>query len=92
VNESPYRLSAHAKQEIRRRGIPAEMIDAVMMEPDQLIDSHSARLIYQSKIAIDGKLYLVRVIVEKTEPLTIVTAYRTSKVVKYWGDEDESNV
>ncbi|MEZ4710173.1 MAG: DUF4258 domain-containing protein [Caldilineaceae bacterium] len=92
MNESTYHLSAHAEQEIIRRGITAVMIDAVMMKPDQIIESHSERLIYQSKIEIDGKLYLVRAIVERTEPLTIVTAYRTSKVVKYWGDEDESNV
>ncbi|MEZ4727001.1 MAG: DUF4258 domain-containing protein [Caldilineaceae bacterium] len=92
MNEMAYYLSAHAEQEMVRRSITSEMVHAVMTEPGQIVESHTNRLIYQSKMEIDGKLYLIRLIVEKTEPLTVVTAYRTGKVVKYWGDEHESNL
>lgn len=34
-----------------------------------------------------NSLYLVRVVVELTAPLTIVTVYRTSKIEKYWSEE-----
>ncbi|CAN5280805.1 hypothetical protein BH20VER2_BH20VER2_00950 [soil metagenome] len=34
---------------------------------------------------MSGKQYLLRVMVnESTNPLTVVTIYRTSKVAKYW--------
>ena len=33
----------------------------------------------------DGKMYLLRVVVDEDEhPPVIVTAYRTSKIEKYW--------
>ena len=46
---------------------------------------------YQSRIVLaDGRLFLLRVIVDDTiEPMVVVTVYRTSKVDKYWrADED----
>jgi hypothetical protein len=47
------------------------------------------RWIYQSRLAFeDGKIYLLRVVVdEQEEPPAIITAYRTSKIEKYWSAE-----
>ena len=44
------------------------------------------RRIYQSRVRFeDGKMYLLRVVVAEDEhPPVIVTAYRTSKIEKYW--------
>ena len=40
---------------------------------------------YQSKIDINQKEYLVRVMVnERLTPAKVVTVYRTSKIRKYW--------
>jgi hypothetical protein len=86
-----FRLSTHAEWEMTRRGIRRELVDAVMDQPEQrLVDeSRAGRWIYQSRLAFeDGKIYLVRVVVdEDEEPPAIVTAYRTSKIEKYWSVE-----
>ena len=74
-----------------RRGIPPELVHAVMDQPEQRIvdESGTGRWIYQSRSALeDGKIYLVRVVVdEDEEPPVIITAYRTSKIEKYWSVE-----
>ena len=83
-----FRLSPHAEWEMARRGIRRELVEAVMDQPEQrlLDESRAGRWIYQSRLAFeDGKIYLVRVVVdEDEEPPAIVTAYRTSKIEKYW--------
>jgi hypothetical protein len=45
--------------------------------------------IYQSRLRFeDGKMHLLRVVVaEEHTPPVIVTAYRTSKIEKYWSAE-----
>jgi hypothetical protein len=86
-----FRLSRHAEWEMARRGIPPELVQAVMDQPEQrLVDeSRADRWIYQSRSRFeDGKMYLLRVVVdEDEEPPLIITAYRTSKIEKYWSAE-----
>jgi len=82
-----YRLTDHAREEAARRSIPLDTLDNVLRAPGQIVDTHSGRKVYQSQVHIDGELYLVRVIVEETDPLTVITVYRTSKIEKYWSDE-----
>ncbi len=86
-----FRLSRHAEWEMTRRGIALEQVQVVMDQPEQrLIDeSGTDRWIYQSRLRFeDGKMYLLRVVVaEDEEPPVIVTAYRTSKIEKYWSPE-----
>ena len=86
-----FRPSRHAEWEMTRRGIPPELVQAVMDQTEQrLVDeSGTGRWIYQSRLAFeDGKIYLVRVVVdEDEEPPVIITAYRTSKIEKYWSVE-----
>ena len=86
-----FRLSPNAEWEMTRRGIPPELVQAVMDQTEQrLVDeSGTGRWIYQSRLAFeDGKIYLVRVVVdEDEEPPAIVTAYRTSKIEKCWSTE-----
>jgi len=87
VSEVIYRISDHAREECARRGIPLSVLQEVLESPDQIVDTHHNRKVYQSKIEINGKLYVVRAIVENTDPLTVITVYRTSKIEKYWSDE-----
>jgi hypothetical protein len=85
-----FRLSSHAEWEMERRGILNAMVDAVLGAPEQRArdESHEGRWIYQSRIRFDdGKLYLLRVVVTEVEPRTVITAYRTSKIEKYWRAE-----
>lgn len=82
-----YRITDHAREEAERRNIPLDVLQRVMEAPGQIIDAHSDRKAYQSKVEIDGKLYVVGAIVEMIDPLTAVTVYRTSEIEKYWSDE-----
>lgn len=82
-----YRITDRALEEAERRGIPLDMLQAIMQSPGQIVDAQHGRKACQAKVEIDGKLYVVRAIVEITDPLTIVTVYRTSKIEKYWSDE-----
>jgi hypothetical protein len=86
-----FRLSGHAEWEMSRRGIPLALVQAVMDHPEQrLVDEAcKGRWIYQSRLRFeDGKMYLLRVVVDEEEqPPAIVTAYRTSKIEKYWSSE-----
>jgi hypothetical protein len=49
----------------------------------------TGRWIHQSRLPFeDGKMYLLRVVVaEDEQPPAIITAYRTSKIEKYWSAE-----
>lgn len=87
MSEPAYRISDHAREEAERRGIPLDVLHGVIESPGQIVAAHSERKVYQSKVEIGGKLYVVRAIVENTDPLTVITVYRTSKIEKYWSDE-----
>ncbi len=80
-----YQLSKHARVELRKRNISVETLEAVLEAPDQIVEGHAGRNVYQSRMLFEGTAFLVRVIVaeEKTPPL-VVTVYRTSKIQKYW--------
>lgn len=76
-------LSNHVQQEMDRRGIPLAVVQSVLAAPAQKVPEHGDVVCYQSKVEINQKPYLVRVMVnEKTAK--VVTVYRTSKINKYW--------
>ena len=62
-----------------------------MEHPEQRLadGSRTGRWIHQSRLRFeDGKMYLLRVVVAELEqPPVIITAYRTSKIEKYWSAE-----
>ncbi len=81
-----YRLSQHARQEIERRRIPLDLLGAVLENPDQIVPERGVTKAYQSKCEIGGKMFLLRAIVDDSvDPAVVVTAYRTTKIEKYWG-------
>jgi hypothetical protein len=83
-----YELSIHVQQEMTRRGVSLSVVEIVLNAPDQKVPEHSGVICYQSKIEIDQKQYLVRVMVNETvTPKKVVTVYRTSKIGKYWETE-----
>ena len=80
-----HRLSIHVQQEMERRGIPFAVVESVLAAPSQKMPEHGEVVCYQSKVDINQKTYLVRVMVnEAAKPPKVVTAYRTSKISKYW--------
>jgi hypothetical protein len=80
-----YQITRHAAFEIRRRGIEESVLRRVLAAPEQRHEIRSGRDVLQSRIAFDGKVYLVRVFVDvDRSPAEVVTVYRTSQVAKYW--------
>jgi hypothetical protein len=86
-----WRLSKHARVELMRRGIPLSLVAEVIANPQQIVAGRNVLKTYQSKIVrADGRVLLLRIVVDDTiEPMVVVTAYRTSKVDKYWRDYED---
>jgi hypothetical protein len=83
-----YLLTDHAIRELARRGLDKQDLDGVLKNPGQRLDVRPGRVVVQSKTQQDGTEYLLRVFVDiDRNPAEIVTAYRTSKVTKYWRDQ-----
>ncbi len=85
-----YRLTEHARQEMIRRQIAEEDVARVLAAPEQTQTIRQGREVYQARL-LSGeppKLYLLRVFVDTDRfPPEVVTAYRTSKIAKYWRPE-----
>lgn len=90
-------ISDHARFEIVRRQLSEEAIRSVAQNPQQVVKLKKGRKVCQSKYhdLAEGKEMLLRVITEERNALLfVVTAYRTSKIDKYWQKESqyESNL
>ena len=81
-----FEFSKHAETELVLRKIPRAMAEEVLRQPQQIVTERAPRKAYQSKVDFgDGRMFLVRVIVDDTvEPAIVVTLYRTTKINKYW--------
>jgi len=82
-----YVIGPHASLEMARRGLSEEIIRRVLAAPEQQLDARPGRMVMQSRVEMGdaAKTYLIRVFVDvDREPAEVVTAYRTSKVRKYW--------
>lgn len=68
-----------------KRNIPIELVEEVLHKPYQKLLQNDIS-VFQSKINIDAKEYLLRVFVNTNiEPKVVITVYLTNKVEKYWG-------
>jgi hypothetical protein len=84
---SAYRLTDHARQEMERRQITEAEIAQVLAAPEQIEAVRPGRIVCQSRVSFQGsdRIYLLRVFVDiDRHPDEVVTAYRTSRVDKYW--------
>ena len=78
-------LTPHALEQIRRRSIVEEAVLAVAAAPEQVLPVRQGRVAAQSRARIAGRNALLRVIIDLDGPRpAIVTAYRTTRVAKYW--------
>ena len=78
------RISPHALFEMRRRSIRAGDVIAVVRNPAQVLPSYKGRRIYQSRIGAAGRMLLRVVVKEDRTTYHVITAYKTSKVARYW--------
>lgn len=82
-----YVFSEHARFELFRRGLSEEAVRAILHSQEQRIEVRPGRVVLQSKVLLEppGTVFLLRVFVDVVRrPAEVVTAYRTSKVEKYW--------
>jgi len=81
-----FKLSRHVKEEMQRRNIPLKKLESVLEKPGQIVPERGGQKAYQSKVDFgQGKVFLLRVIVDDSvDPAVVITAYRTSKIDKYW--------
>lgn len=87
---SGFVLTAHAVFEMERRGVSEELVRGVLAAPEQRLPVRPGRDVLQSRVSlgVPGRTYLVRVFVDVDRaPAEVVTAYRTSKIAKYWREE-----
>jgi len=83
-----YILTDHAVRELRRRGLDKQDLDDVLKNRGQRLEVRQGRVVLQSKTQEGGTEYLLRIFVDiDRNPAEIVTAYRTSKVSKYWREQ-----
>ena len=83
-----YSISPHAAFEMERRGVDEAVVRHVLAAPEQRESVRLGRDVLQSRIEVDKRTYLVRVVVDvDRRPAEVVTAYRTSKIGKYWRSE-----
>jgi Domain of unknown function (DUF4258) len=81
-------FSLHAIKEMETRQISKEIVDFILISPQQVIPQLPDRQIFQSILTIESngivKDYVVRVIVNIVkQPNIVVTVYRSSKISKY---------
>lgn len=90
-----YRLTDHAQLEMERRRITEAEIAQVLSAPEQTETVQPGRAVYQSRVESGEppRSYLLRVFVDiGRHPPEVITAYRTSKIDKYWRQEHESDL
>jgi hypothetical protein len=79
----PIQISHHARFEMRRRRIKRSDVIATIRNPGQVLPSVKGREVYQSFLY--GRRLLLRVVVkEEARAYHVVTAYKTTKIAKYW--------
>jgi hypothetical protein len=82
-------IAPHADAMMSRRGLTEEIVRRVLSEPEQRDEVRRGRHVVQARVEMGelNKTYLVRVFVDiDRTPPEVVTAYRTSKIDKYWRD------
>lgn len=83
-------FTPHADFEMKRRNLSEEMVRWVIKNSEQKWEVRKGRIICQSRVKMEvpEREFLIRVFVDiDREPAEVVTAYRTSKIEKYWRDK-----
>ena len=83
-----FRFTAHALEEMARRGLDRCLVESVLENPAQVREERRNREALQSRVNFPDGEYLLRAIVDRrTDPPAVVTVYRTRYIAKYWRQE-----
>jgi hypothetical protein len=80
----PIVFSGHALFEMGRRGVSRSDVIRLIRSPGQVLPSVKGRTIYQGLIGAARRLLLRVVVKEEAAAYHVVTAYKTTKIAKYW--------
>ena len=81
------RSTAHAERQLVERGLSKDSVLEVLVTPGQVIQQEAGISVFQQRYAEGGKEYLIRVAARlEGSTWVVLTAYKTSKVQKYWRD------
>jgi hypothetical protein len=81
-------ISDHAASQMARRGISMPLLNDILRNPEQVAEVRPGRIILQSRVQVGTTSQLVRVFVDvDMTPPHVITAYRTSKINKYWREQ-----
>jgi hypothetical protein len=79
-----YVITEHAAFQMDRRDISLEQVRYVLDGPEQRFAVREGRDALQSRLTMEGRLYLVRVFVDvDRKPAEVITIYRTGRIEKY---------
>lgn len=75
----------HAESQLAERSIDKQIIEDIIKNPQQLLGSTKGRKIAQS-IILEGSIkFLIRIVyIVESHEIIVLTAYRTTKIQKYW--------
>jgi len=77
-----------AMRKMRRRGIPDVWVTEALNRPDQIVEGYEGRQVAHRRHRVSDKEVLLRVVFEEsTTKYTVITAYLTSDVKRYWKEE-----
>ena len=80
-------FSKHALVQMKLRGISIAIVSMVLANPGQIIVDNGKTL-YQSIVLEESTSYLIRIFVNNQKtPNVVITAYKTSKISKYYEGE-----
>ena len=80
----PVQIGGHVRFEMGRRGIRWADVVRIIRNPGQVLPSAKGRYIYQGLIGRAHRLLLRVIVKQDARAYHVVTAYKTSKVAKYW--------
>jgi len=82
----PVRFTKHAHENIQKRELDISVVENTIENPDYIVDiGHSRKILMKiyNDTVLDQKM-LARVIIEEgNDELVVVTAYKTSQLLKY---------
>jgi len=79
------KLLKHLKEQIKERKISVKTVEENLSKPEQIVPESKNLTAAQRKYFINDKQYLIRVIFKEEKDLRVgITAYKTSKIKKYW--------
>jgi len=81
-------FTRHAERQLQERNISKEAVRKTVFNPDQVVEQEEDILLFQSILVEEQRKYLLRVVAKiQADDYLILTAYRTSKIEKYWRED-----